>query len=162
MNGQMSDVTPEDALRELASLFQTQGEDAIRAVLKESNFQDEMIEQLIQMLEITSQADEDDDQDEEEIEGVATLHPEVINALCQNTFAVMTVATEHHDEWRGEIATLRLDIASRGMEWEAELVFLDALTAILHAQPAIIPLDNPYADVVRQVQKAIEENRSVE
>ncbi|MGV2436901.1 MAG UNVERIFIED_CONTAM: hypothetical protein LVT10_20095 [Anaerolineae bacterium] len=53
MNGQMSDVTPEDALRELASLFQTQGEDAIRAVLKESNFQDEMIEQLIQMLEIT-------------------------------------------------------------------------------------------------------------
>ncbi|MGV2436900.1 MAG UNVERIFIED_CONTAM: hypothetical protein LVT10_20090 [Anaerolineae bacterium] len=50
-----------------------------------------------------SQADEDDDQDEE-IEGVATLHRSS-EMHCQNTFAVMTVATEHHDEWRGEIAT---------------------------------------------------------
>ncbi|MFZ4828089.1 MAG: hypothetical protein ACOYLB_12120 [Phototrophicaceae bacterium] len=156
MNGQMSDVTPEDALRELAYLYQTQGADAIREVLKESNFPDHVIEQLIQMLEITSQMDEDDEEDEDEIEGVATLDPEVINAICQNTYAVMTGSSEHYDVWVKEITTLYIDIENRGVEWEAELAFLDAIIAILHNQPIDVPDDNPYVDIATQVQKAIE------
>lgn len=158
MTEQMNDISPEDALRELAYLYQTQGADAIREILKQSDFPDGVIEQLIQMLEITSQQEyEDDDEDEEDqIGGVATLHPEVINALCQNTYAVMTGMADHHTEWLGEVATLRLDVASRGVDWIAELEFIDALTAILQTQPATLGEDNPYVDIIAEMQKAIQ------
>ena len=168
MTEQMNNISPEDALRELAYMYQTQGADPIREILKQNNFPDELIEQLIQMLEITSQEeydeydDEDDEDDyydeddEDQVEGVATLHPEVINALCQNTFAVMTGAPDHHTEWLDEVATLRLDVASRGVDWIAELEFIDALTAILQTQPTSLGEDNPYIDIIAEIQKAIE------
>ena len=68
----------------------------------------------------------------------------------------MTGAPDHHTEWLDEVATLRLDVASRGVDWIAELEFIDALTAILQTQPTSLGEDNPYIDIIAEIQKAIE------
>ena len=51
---------------------------------------------------------------------------------------------------------IREQVASEGADWAQEVAFVDALLAILDDRPVDIPSDNPYADVIRQVQQAIE------
>ncbi|PJF26209.1 MAG: hypothetical protein CUN53_08875 [Phototrophicales bacterium] len=84
-----------------------------------------------------------------------TLPEETVRMLAVNTFAVRMSMPDKLDEWRGQLVGLRAEWAERGDDYQIEVEFADALLAILDDQPPSIPLDNPYADVVRQVVEAI-------
>mgnify|MGYP005861058339 CR=1 FL=1 len=93
-------------------------------------------------------------------EGPSTLPAETVQTLAQNTYAVMTGAPEHLDDWRAQLQDLLGQWSQNGPDYAIEVAFAQALLGILDGESPALPDDNPYADVVRQVVAAIAEHRS--
>lgn len=89
-----------------------------------------------------------------------TLSADTIQILAQNTYAVKTHAPDQLSQWRETLVNARKDEIARGNEETYEVAFVEDLLAILDDQAPTLPADNPYADVVRQVVEAIQNDRS--
>ncbi|NUQ07183.1 MAG: hypothetical protein HUU31_25100 [Anaerolineae bacterium] len=85
----------------------------------------------------------------------STLPREVVETFASNTVAVCTGVPEKRDEWREALTGIRADFAKRGADWAAEVAFVEALIAIVNGGAPVLPAENPYAGVVRQVVEAV-------
>ena len=79
------------------------------------------------------------------------LPDDMIQTLAGNTVAVKTQAPNKLDEWRADLQSIRADFASEGAGWQIEVVFADALLAVLDDQPAALPDGHQYQSILNQV-----------
>jgi class 3 adenylate cyclase len=89
----------------------------------------------------------------------STLPDEAVEQLAGNTYAVMTSHAAQHGEWRAILSSTREDYAGRGVYYQIEVVFVDALLSILDSESPALLVDNPYSWVIQQVIDAIAEYR---
>jgi hypothetical protein len=83
------------------------------------------------------------------------LPADEVEDLIQNTLAVMTVAQDRRDEWRGVVANARADAERRGLGWQVEVQLFEVLLAMMDGQPADLPPDHPYAPALATIRAGI-------
>lgn len=81
------------------------------------------------------------------------LPEEQLAALVGNTIAVLTVAPERRDEWRGVVANALAQAQAMGLE---DLAALNrAVLQLLDGQEADLPADNPYHAAWQQIREGV-------
>ncbi|NJL54765.1 tetratricopeptide repeat protein [bacterium] len=134
----------QQAMRALLQVYQQQGADAVREMLK-GQVPAEAIEGLLaQLASAAAQSGAPN-----------TLPAETVNQLAGNTVAVRTQVPDKLDEWRTGLQGIRNDFASKGENWAIEVAFADALLSILAGGTPTLPPDNPYAGVIEEVKDGI-------
>jgi tetratricopeptide (TPR) repeat protein len=89
----------------------------------------------------------------------STMPHETLQTLASNTTAVKTFAVDKLTEWREALTNIRTEWTGKGDDYAIEVVFADALLAILNDESPTLPDDNPYAETVRQVIADIQKYR---
>ena len=134
-------------MQQLAALYAQGGEAAVRQMLA-GQVPDEVLDALIAQLAGNPAPSP----------SANTLPAETVQQLCQNTVAVMTVAQDQVGEWRTTLQGARTDMAGRGVAWQIEVAFADALLAVLAGQSPTLPSENPYHRALQQVVDAIQQH----
>jgi tetratricopeptide (TPR) repeat protein len=145
----------DDALRQLKPVYDQIGADALREALVGQGLPAEVVEDILARLA----AMPSEGAPAPEPQAPNTLPENTVKGLAGNTVAVMTSVREKRNEWRGILVNQRAQWVEKGADYTIEVVFADALLAILDGQPPVIASDNPYAGVVGQVVKFIEDYR---
>src|SRR5205085_12090929 len=85
----------------------------------------------------------------------ATMPLAQVQQIITNTVTVMTVAQDHHAEWREVIAKALQDAQGQGVDWQIEADFFSAVLDILDGKSPGLPGDHPYAQSVTAIQEGI-------
>ncbi len=134
-----------EAMRALAQLYSQGGAGGVRAALA-GKLPDAAIDLLLQQLAGMPIQDANPP---------ATLPKEMVEGMARNTIAVKTGVPDKLDEWRQNLTQLRADFAGEGDDYATEVAFADALLTLLDDGAPSLPPDNPYADVIAEVARAI-------
>jgi tetratricopeptide (TPR) repeat protein len=85
-----------------------------------------------------------------------TILPSIeVEALIQNTVAVLTVAPEQVAAWRERMARARADAALRGGAWQVEVDLFDAVLALMDGQTPALGADHPYAPALAAIRTGV-------
>jgi tetratricopeptide (TPR) repeat protein len=85
-----------------------------------------------------------------------TILPAVeVEALIQNTVAVLTVAPEQRAAWRERMDRARTDATRRGGAWQVEVDLFEAVLALVDGATPTLAADHPYAPALAAIRTGV-------
>ncbi|MCC7576009.1 MAG: hypothetical protein KK926_04125 [Methanomethylovorans sp.] len=84
---------------------------------------------------------------------IASISLGQLDAIVDNTIAVMTVVSEKRAEWRKTLTGILQK--AQELEENQDIEFFTALLAILDGEPPTLPLESPYTDALDVVKAGI-------
>jgi tetratricopeptide (TPR) repeat protein len=85
----------------------------------------------------------------------AILPADEVEALIQNTVAVLTVMPERRDEWRAAMSRARDDALARGGGWQVEVELFGAVLSLLDDGHPQLPAGHPYAPALAAIRTGV-------